>query len=776
MATDRAKLDALERRLTGPKRIALFGHRAVGKTTLLAMFYREASSGRIENIRLAATDSRTAEYLADKIERIDAGESPAGTLSETELALRLYRGPAKIDLIVRDYQGEHVGLGSEAEIFEFFKGCDAVLLCLDPEGSDSSAGKRRRQQEVEFLIEQYLGSSEDTTIGRPIALLVTKYDQVLAEGGPEPDRVEELVVEHYGMTRYAIESHAPRSGLFAVSSYGTEGSSDGIPPSNLEPMGLEGPIRWLVDELEQTDRELLDWLFDLAPNDRPRLKRAFRAFARRYPHSPRLIEYRRRLRQLGRFQSIRGVGGALVSLLVLIGGLAAYDAIGYHFAVEYEQGGYSPVEVHQNWQSFLQWHPTQWIFWPDESKDARERYQSTLVQATLIRNEAGSEPYDRRRDELVDLKVQAPEHREAINEAESELDRQEAESRWREIHAEALVPSTAPEERLELIRTFLREYPDSPQAESALKLATSIQTEFEANQSLRDRELVDAWKIDAKLPDPDYQGLIEQARIFLQERPASETGSEVRTLMEEWLAKLDERDFQRALAFEESSSRSDFDEQIRRYRNYLIAHESGGQFAEQAKEAIDRIEVRRDTYLYRIAYDHWSEHPSDLPEVARRLQAYRDASPEGAYRSVAKRFIGWWDRIRETQPYEVTLVRGAVDSDFTKRMAGAGPNLSVTVWVNGRKYGPSPVIPDRLEPVWNYRFPGYVKWKYGDDVLIKVVDHDWSDTTIATLRSGDDPLAIRVLSGIVQPSKQKGKILLEFRSNFRMPSLTAPSE
>ena len=75
-------LDALERKLTGPKRIALFGHRNVGKTTLLAMFYRQASTGRVPGVRLAAVDAPTAEYLAEKIAQIEAGESLAGTLSE----------------------------------------------------------------------------------------------------------------------------------------------------------------------------------------------------------------------------------------------------------------------------------------------------------------------------------------------------------------------------------------------------------------------------------------------------------------------------------------------------------------------------------------------------------------------------------------------------------------------------------------------------------------------------------------------------------------------
>ena len=72
----KAHLDALEHRLTGPKRIALFGHRNVGKTTLLAMFYRQASSGQVPGVRLAAADPASAEYLAEKIAQIESGEPP----------------------------------------------------------------------------------------------------------------------------------------------------------------------------------------------------------------------------------------------------------------------------------------------------------------------------------------------------------------------------------------------------------------------------------------------------------------------------------------------------------------------------------------------------------------------------------------------------------------------------------------------------------------------------------------------------------------------------
>src|SRR6185312_10925058 len=228
MATSRTtQLDDLEERLTGAKRIALFGHRNVGKTTLLAMFYRQASTGQVPGLRLAAGDASSAEYLAEKIAQIESGEPPAGTLAETELRLRLYHGPARFDLIVKDYQGEHVTLGSDEPIQEFFAGCDAVFLCLDPEGSSSPVERRRRQQEVENLLERYIERSEDARADRPVALLLTKFDRVLARAESEADAapagdtsddgvssipeplVERVVDAHYGMTQHALAAHAP---------------------------------------------------------------------------------------------------------------------------------------------------------------------------------------------------------------------------------------------------------------------------------------------------------------------------------------------------------------------------------------------------------------------------------------------------------------------------------------------------------------------------------------------------------------------------------------
>src|SRR5580700_2643593 len=118
-------------RLIRPHRVGLFGHRGVGKTTLLTMLYREAAGGRLPGLRLAAADARTADYLSDKVLQLEAGQALPGTLAETDLRFHLYRGDTRLELLLKDYQGEHVELGRRGPIQEFLRDCDAVWLCLD---------------------------------------------------------------------------------------------------------------------------------------------------------------------------------------------------------------------------------------------------------------------------------------------------------------------------------------------------------------------------------------------------------------------------------------------------------------------------------------------------------------------------------------------------------------------------------------------------------------------------------------------------------------------
>ncbi|MGE3808959.1 MAG: GTPase domain-containing protein, partial [Gemmataceae bacterium] len=205
----------LAERLARPQRLGIFGHRGVGKTTLITMLYREAVAGRLPGIRLAAGETRSAEYFADKIAQLEAGQLLPATLAETELRLNLYHNQTRIELEIRDYQGEHVELGRDETIHDFLRDCDAVWLCVDATLAPRSADLLRRQQEMEQLIEHYLKVEPGLVMDRPFALILTKCDLL-----PRPNA--NLWADHLGMTCHALETHCSINGLFAVSSLCTK--------------------------------------------------------------------------------------------------------------------------------------------------------------------------------------------------------------------------------------------------------------------------------------------------------------------------------------------------------------------------------------------------------------------------------------------------------------------------------------------------------------------------------------------------------------------------
>jgi Double-GTPase 2 len=769
----KAHLDALELRLTGPKRIALFGHRAVGKTTLLAMFYRQASTGQVPGLRLAAVDPPSAEYLAEKIAQIESGEPPAGTLAETELKLRLYHGPARFDLIFKDYQGEHVTLGSDEPIQAFFADSDAVLLCLDPEGSTHPAERRRRQQEVENLLERYIDRSDDGTAGRPVALLLTKFDRVLARGeaGQGPDAVERLVEARYGMTRHALARHVPHGAMFAVSAYG-QGAIDGRPPLELHPLGLEGPLLWLAEQLEEVDREQLEWLWDLAPDDLPRLARCVSAFERRYPRSERAADFRRRLSEGRRRKLRRGLIGTSLMLGLVAGALAGYDYWGYRDAVHFANGDNPAPAVARRWDDLARWHPTLRFFWPSDAKLALASRDEWTVKATAARVIAGTAEPDAA-EKLAPLKDRAPTLAIPIHDVERAQEDRKQEARWLEVKSEAVSNADEPDAPLQAVKRFLREFPDSGHRGEADALLVSLRAKVDSRVAGRERQVLDDLVRSSNLPNANYPDLIEQARQFLVEHPESRFRPEADRLLDDLVKTLDDRDIDKAREFSRRSP-TEFAKRIDRYGDYLKAHAKGGRYISEAIEAKDRILRAWDTDTYRRAYDHLVAHPNDVGEVARQLRDYLAQHPEGRRVGEAKRYLEWWDKVSVTSDYKVTLRRGTFESKLGSTFGGA-PDLGVTIEVAGVSYGPSPVIRNNYQPIWDYTFSRPIRWKLGDPVSVKVIDHGyWSNSTPVTLNSKPgDPLAMRMLSETIKPTKG-GTTTIVFASDFKIPELPKP--
>ncbi|APW62144.1 TRAFAC clade GTPase domain-containing protein [Paludisphaera borealis] len=780
------RLDALEARLTGPKRIALFGHRNVGKTTLLAMFYRQAAGGRVPGVRLAAADAPSAEYLAEKIAQIESGQATTGTLAETELNLRLYHGPARFELIVKDYQGEHVTLGTDEPIQEFFAGCDAVLLCLDPEGSTDPAERRRRQQEIEGLLERYIERSEDLSTDRPVALLLTKFDRVLAREGataePTVDGgspfseafVEKLVDQQYGMTRHALRQHAPDGVIFAVSSFGA-GSTGNRPPSEIHPLGLEGPLGWVAEQLEARDRSQMEWLWDLAPNDLPRLHRCLTAYEKRYPRSNRTYEFRDRLKQLERRRKLRRLGKLAAAGAAVVSLAVGYDFWGYQTASAFERDpGNSAAAVADRWSGWLTHHHALPFLMPSYAREAANKKAEWTVKASDVQVAAGTiaPDLDAR---LAGIRDQVPQLAPAIRKVEQARELVRHDDRWKDVYAQAnsLEAVDQPETALAALDAFLREFPDTTRRPDVLKLAQSLKETLTTRRTAAERRVVDDLARSESLPNASLAELIDRSRRFLDEHAESPYRSEVQNRLDDYVRKQDESDIGRAREYS-ARQPTNFATRIERYQEYLKAHQAGGLFISEAVEARDRVLREWDAYSYRQAYDHALAHPDDVAEVARRLRDYLRDHAGGRFADDAKTYLDWWDKISVPGEYRVTLRRGEVGEGVGKYLSGGGPDLGVTIEVGGVVHGPSPIIHNSYRPIWDSTFPRPIVWKFGDPITVRVIDYDWSASELAVFHSRQgDPLAMRILAGTIKLASG-GATSLTFSSDFAVPTLTRP--
>ena len=99
----------------------------------------------------------------------------------------------------------------------------------------------------------------------------------------------------------------------------------------------------------------------------------------------------------------------------------------------------------------------------------------------------------------------------------------------------------------------------------------------------------------------------------------------------------------------------------------------------------------------------------------------------------------------------------------------------------GRRQGrlrPLAGDPQQLHrPIWDYTFPRPIRLEArrpGDGQGDR--PRHWSDSTVVVLNSQQgDPLAIRMLSGTIKPTKG-GTTTLVFASDFKMPELPRPGE
>ena len=138
------------------------------------------------------------------------------------------------------------------------------------------------------------------------------------------------------MTRHALAAQPPEGAVFAVSSFGPA-LGDNRPPAELQPLGLEGPLGWVAEQLEARDRADMSWLWKLAPDDL--------CPARALPGGIRAplsaVESLVSNFATGSKNWSESGGGAgcagSAAVILAVGALAGWDLLAFHRAVSFEE-------------------------------------------------------------------------------------------------------------------------------------------------------------------------------------------------------------------------------------------------------------------------------------------------------------------------------------------------------------------------------------------------------------------------------------------------------
>ena len=94
----------------------------------------------------------------------------------------------------------------------------------------------------------------------------------------------------------------------------------------------------------------MNWLWELAPRDLPRLERCVAAYERRYPRSNRSYDFRERIKKLARKRRVRWMMRGVAAGLLALGALAGSDLLAFYHASSFERAVDSAAPaVARNW-------------------------------------------------------------------------------------------------------------------------------------------------------------------------------------------------------------------------------------------------------------------------------------------------------------------------------------------------------------------------------------------------------------------------------------------
>jgi hypothetical protein len=274
------------------------------------------------------------------------------------------------------------------------------------------------------------------------------------------------------------------------------------------------------------------------------------------------------------------------------------------------------------------------------------------------------------------------------------------------------------------------------------------------------------WSYDAFRDQPVGRSVEPQRSDSTGNHPEAVEPDEARRLREALALLGEARDIEAARRYSLEHP-LDFPTRSERYQAYLNQYPHG-RFVGEVMAAVKRCADDWNKHDFRAVRDHFQAKPGDTAELVARCRAYLAVHPQGRFAGSARQLLRWTEKVTVPGEYHVKLRDGMFDRKVA-HFFSRGPKLSVELEINGVRYGPSPIILNRYDPVWNYDFPRPIRWKLGDAVRIRVTEHSWRAGVVVDMASADgDPTALALLTGDVWSGKNR----LTFEcTDFRPPIL-----
>lgn len=250
------------------RKIGIHGARGTGKTCYLACLYGQRVT---EAAAVTFCDDHSIDHLQAAWKILEKGDVPDATALTlpTELHFAVHAGGIGWDVQTRDYAGtlvqrSNTGLPElKQEVKEWLKSCHAVLLFLniDSRNDARDSAVKDRHDELDLLLTELRRLSPDgNTIGRPLALLLTKWD-VQGEISDNEDREKERALKYLDgrpalkQIADALKNCGDRVEVFPVSAFGAHRNGNKPPAGGPKPFGLHAPLVWAV---QRSDEMLMD--------------------------------------------------------------------------------------------------------------------------------------------------------------------------------------------------------------------------------------------------------------------------------------------------------------------------------------------------------------------------------------------------------------------------------------------------------------------------------------------------------------------------------------